>query len=49
LKLIGLMVASSPNETYTARIQNVRREEPDSALFMVPADYKVLDHLPSSD
>ena len=42
-KLIGLIVSSSPNETYTARIQNVRREEPDSALFAVPTDYRILD------
>ena len=48
-KLIGLIVASSPSETYTARIQNVHREEPDSSLFMVPPDYTVLDHLPLSD
>jgi hypothetical protein len=48
-KLIGLLVSSSPNETYTARIQNVRREEPDSSLFTVPPDYTVLDHLPSTD
>jgi hypothetical protein len=40
-KLIGLIVASSPSETYTARIQNVHREEPDSSLFMVPPDYTV--------
>jgi hypothetical protein len=49
LKLIGLIVSSSPHETFTARIQNVFREEPDSTLFTVPPDYTVLDHLPSSD
>ena len=49
LKLIGLIVSSSPNEKHTVRIQNVRREEPDSTLFTVPPDYTILDHLPSSD
>ncbi len=49
LKLIGLIVSSSPHETHTARIQNVRREEPDSTLFTVPTDYKMFDHLPSTD
>ena len=49
LKLIGLIVSSSPHETHTARIQSVRREEPGSTLFTVPPDYTILDHLPSSD
>jgi hypothetical protein len=48
-KLIGLLVSSSPNETYRAQIQNVHREEPDSSLFTVPPGYTVLDHLPSTD
>jgi hypothetical protein len=48
-KLIGLIVSSSADETYKARIQSVRREEPDSSLFAIPPDYTVLDHLPLSD
>ena len=50
LKLIGLLLFSAPNETYAARIQNVRCEEPDPALFTVPPNYKVVDvPLPASD
>ncbi len=43
LKLIGFVTASGPYETYTARIQNLRREEPDPALFAIPPGYKILD------
>ena len=50
LKLMGSVMASGPYETYTARIQNLRREEPDPKLFTIPPDYKVLDvPLPSPD
>ena len=31
----------SPNWTHTAVLQNIKRGEPDSALFVVPADYTV--------
>jgi hypothetical protein len=43
LKLIGFVVASGPHETYTARIENLRREEPNTGLFAIPADYKIVD------
>ena len=45
LKLIGAVMASSPEETYVAGIQNVRREEPDPALFRIPDDVRrIVDH-----
>lgn len=43
LNLIGLLVVSKPNETYTARIQNVHRNEPAPDLFTVPSDYIVVE------
>jgi len=43
LKLIALVVASSPGETYTVRIQELRREEPDAKLFKVPSEYAIID------
>lgn len=36
LKLIGAMTALSTDETYAARIENLRREEPDPSLFKMP-------------
>jgi hypothetical protein len=43
LKLIGAVDRSGPYKTYTIRIQNVNREDPDPALFVIPANYKVID------
>ncbi|MFZ3213601.1 MAG: hypothetical protein WA188_19010 [Terriglobales bacterium] len=43
LKLIGFVMASGPHGTYTARIQHLRREEPDPTLFAIPPGYKILD------
>ena len=48
LKLIAFAVTSTADETYSVRIQNLHREEPDPALFTIPPDYQVLDlKLPS--
>jgi len=50
LKLIAFLGTSAGDETYRARIQNLRREEPDPALFVIPADYNTIDvPLPSPD
>jgi hypothetical protein len=50
LKLIGLTVQSTPYGTNTTRIQNLRREEPDSDLFTIPPEYKIVDlQLPLPD
>lgn len=49
LKLIGAMTALSADETYAARIENLRREEPDPSLFRMPQGLRsVVDmgHLP---
>ena len=43
LKLTGLAIASGPFGTHMARIQNLRREEPDPALFAIPENYKIED------
>ena len=43
LHLIGLGLSSSPQETNTARIENIRREEPDGNLFTIPPDYEILE------
>jgi hypothetical protein len=43
LKLMGLIVASGPTETYKAYIRNLRREEPDPALFSIPSGYQMLE------
>jgi hypothetical protein len=43
LHLIGLALASSPQETNTARIENIRREEPNTDLFTIPPDYEILE------
>ena len=44
LKLIGAVMASSPDETYVAGIQNVRREEPDPSLFRIPK-FRLVRHV----
>jgi hypothetical protein len=43
LKLIGLLTSSGPSETYSARIQSLKRVEPDPALFATPAEYRIID------
>jgi len=43
LDLIGLVVVSTPDETYTSRIRNVRHEEPDPALFKILPGCRILD------
>lgn len=43
LHLIGRALASSPRETNTARIENIRCEEPDANLFTIPPDYKIVE------
>ena len=43
LRVTALAEASGPSGRHTARIQNVRRGEPDPALFNVPADFKIVD------
>lgn len=43
LQVTGLAVAAGPYGTHTARIQNLRRAEPDPALFTIPADYRIVD------
>jgi hypothetical protein len=42
LRLIGDVDRSGPYTTYAIRIQKVHREEPDPALFVIPADYKII-------
>jgi hypothetical protein len=50
LKLMGSVVTSGPYEAGTVRIQNLRREEPDPALFTIPSGYKIIDmQSPSPD
>jgi hypothetical protein len=48
LSLTGLAVASGPYGTHTARIENLRLEEPDPTIFAIPNGYTVLD-LPIGD
>jgi len=43
LKLTGAEVATGPNGKHTARVKDVHMGEPDPALFVVPADYKVVE------
>jgi hypothetical protein len=43
LKLVALVTISSFQETDTARIHNLRSEEPDSKLFEIPDNYRVMD------
>jgi hypothetical protein len=43
LKVVVLAVASGPYGKHAARIQNVRREEPDPALFTIPSGYNVIN------
>jgi hypothetical protein len=43
LKLIGLMVVSKGDTTYTVRIQRVRREEPSPDLFRIPPGYEIFE------
>jgi hypothetical protein len=50
LKLMGSFVESAPNLSHTVQVRNLRRQEPDANLFMVPADYKIqVVTLPLSD
>jgi hypothetical protein len=41
LGLTALVEATGPNEKYSARILNVNRKKPDSALFLIPMDYTI--------
>jgi hypothetical protein len=43
LKLIGAVASSGPEEAYTIRIQNLRREEPDPKLFEIPANFTIVE------
>jgi hypothetical protein len=43
LKLVGFGVADGPYGTHMARIKNLRREEPDPTLFVIPNGYTILD------
>jgi hypothetical protein len=43
LKLTGLEQSSGPKGTYTARIKDLHRDEPDPALFVIPVGYKIVD------
>jgi hypothetical protein len=43
LALTGRVEATSPTEHYSARIKTVIREDPDPALFIIPADYTIRD------
>jgi hypothetical protein len=43
LKLLQSIVTSCRGRTRTTRISKVHREEPDPALFIVPADYNIID------
>jgi hypothetical protein len=46
LRLTGLAFGSGPNGSYTARIENVNRSEPDPSLFTIPSEYTVQDLSP---
>ena len=43
LRLLGAFVSSFGDEVRTVRIRNVRREEPDPELFVVPSNYQIID------
>lgn len=43
LRSVVLAVASGPYGRHTARIQNLRREEPDPALFTIAPGYNIID------
>lgn len=46
LGLIGLIENSSSEWSYSARIENVERKEPDPQLFVIPTDYTIQDEVP---
>lgn len=46
LKLTGAINISGLREKYMARIENLRRGEPDPALFQIPPGYKIVDMPP---
>jgi hypothetical protein len=41
LMATGLLVSAGPTWRNTARLENIVREEPDSALFAIPDDYEI--------
>ena len=43
LKLIGAVAVSGPEEAYSIKIQNLRREEPDIKVFEIPTDYTFVE------
>ena len=43
LNLIGFASAYGPYGSHVARIENLRYEEPDSEVFVIPSDYTVID------
>jgi len=46
LKVIGAIDRSGPYKAYTVRIQQLQIGEPESKLFEVPSDYKVIEVKP---
>ena len=46
LRLTGLAFGSGLNWSYTAKIENVDRGEPDPSLFIIPSEYTVQDLSP---
>ena len=43
LRITASAFGSGPNGSYTVKIQNVDRREPDPSLFAIPSDYTVQD------
>lgn len=43
LKLFGAIERSGPEKSYTIKVEQIQLGEPDSSLFQIPADYKVVD------
>lgn len=44
--LAGLVEGSSSEWSYTARITNVERKEPDPQLFAIPEGYTIVEETP---
>lgn len=50
LRVLVLSKRKDPqNGDYTYEMKNIKREEPDAALFSIPSDYKIVDSASVSD
>jgi hypothetical protein len=43
LKLFGAVERSGPEKSYTIKVEQIQLGEPDSSLFQIPTDYKIVD------